>query len=185
MPFMQEDQDLEHQDHIEWLASGVALALLLMHSLQDRPETLPLHYPAQLRQWIAQFVQRPVAVFKVEKSGLHRSLQKPHELQRMMPDRWIFRSAQMSAQTWHRDAAWGEALIMNRAAVWQRSAQLHFIVRKWGGATGGSAERGNESWRVGSSWVACQAMLDSGIVCGSHGSSSDFQADFLRVAAAL
>jgi len=93
-------------------------------------------------------------------------------------------SLHMSAQIWQRDVAWGDALIMNRAAVRHRSAQF-IIVLKWVGATCGPPD--SRQWVM-----ACWKQLWwHAKQCWMQESYTDFirtpriQADFLRVAAAL
>lgn len=66
-------QHLEHQHHIERLAPGVALTLLLMHLLKHWAEALPVDHFGQFRQWVAQLFQLLVAFVKIEESGLHRA----------------------------------------------------------------------------------------------------------------
>lgn len=66
------DQHLEHRHHVKRLAAGIALALFLMHLLQQRTKAFPVNGVGQLGQGVAQLFQLLVAVVKVEESRLHR-----------------------------------------------------------------------------------------------------------------
>ena len=83
-------QHLEHQRNIVRLASGVALALLLMDDLQKWAKGVPVHDTVQTRQWFTELLQ---PIFLVEKAWLNPI--RPLHFQSLLfcPKRGIIRDA--------------------------------------------------------------------------------------------